>query len=142
MTAVELDIEKFRTNHPQFADEGEYPDSQIEMCFDFAVSLVGNGADCLVPYDPEKYVFDREKVLDLATCHVLSLLSQPDGGQGGRIASASQGSVSTSFDLYKTGSKSGDWWAQTQCGTLYWMLMARYRIGGRFYGLKVHHPWG
>lgn len=141
MAIVVFSPEVFRTNHPYFSDEVTFPDENLVLCFGMAEDLVGNKENSIVPYDPDNGVLDRERVLDLATCHIATLLNQPEG-QSGRIASASQGSVSTSFDLVKARSASGDWWLQTQCGSLYWMLMSRYRVGGRFYGVRPYHPWG
>lgn len=141
MGIVVFSPEVFRTNHPFFADEVTYSDEYLSECFDIAADLVGNADASIVPYDPENAVLDRERILDLATCHIATLMSWPEG-QSGRIASASQGSVSTSFDLVKTRSATGDWWNQTQCGALYWLLMSKYRTGGRFYGVRSYHPWG
>ena len=63
-------------------------------------------------------------------------------GQQGRIASASQGSVSTSFDLLKANSLTAQWWLQTPCGTQFWIMSQSYRKGGRVYISKHFHSYG
>ena len=142
MAGVGFDPEKFRILHPAFSDEVKFPDDTLQFYFDLAVEFVGNtDADSFAPYDPDNKIYTRERLLDLVTCHLLTLSQQPNG-QVGRIASATQGSVSTSFDLLKTNTFVGDWWAQTQCGAMYWTLTAKYRIGGRVYPGNNYHPWG
>lgn len=109
MAVVVFDPEKFRILHPAFSDEVKFPDETLQFYFDVAVEFVGNtDADSFAPYDPDNKIYTRERLLDLATCHLLTLSQQPNG-QVGRIASATQGSVSTSFDLLKTNTFVGDW---------------------------------
>ncbi|MGJ1042649.1 DUF4054 domain-containing protein [Staphylococcus epidermidis] len=63
--------------------------------------------------------------------------------QVGRVASASQGSVSTSFDLPKSGnSAAAEFWNRTNCGMQVWLMLAPYRLGGRIYLSNHSHPWG
>ncbi|WP_289171553.1 DUF4054 domain-containing protein [uncultured Parasutterella sp.] len=141
MAAVIFDSENFRKLYPAFSDEVAYPDELLEEYFSAAESFVGNDGNSFAPYDPSRKVFLRKRLLDLVMCHLLTLDKMPNGPVG-RVSSATQGSVSTSFDLLKTNSFIGDWWAQTKCGAMYWVLTARYRIGGRFYGGSNYHPWG
>ena len=143
MAVVEFDIEEFRTQFPKFSDETKYSDEYLEGVFEQAVVIVGNDdATSLAPYDPPKVLL-RKTLLYLATCHLATLDDNPDGVPG-RVASASQGSVSTSFDLMRSNSNSwaSQWWAQTQCGARFWLLTARFRTGGRIYpGPSNYHPW-
>lgn len=142
MAVVEFSLDEFRTQYPRFSDEEHFPDESLRLCFDMAVELIGNTDETsLAPYDPPK-VQTRKILLYLAACHFATLDADNPGGNVGRLASASQGSVSTSFDLIKSNSTAGDWWLQTQCGARFWMLTARYRLGGRFYGNQHYHPWG
>lgn len=63
-------------------------------------------------------------------------------GQPGRVTSASQGSVNTSFDLFKSNKDTADWWNQTLCGQQAWQMLKGRTKGGRFYGYKINHPFG
>lgn len=141
MAVVVFDPEKFRKWYPHFSDEEKYPDELLDAYFLMAVEFVGNDDSSIAPYNPP-LTTTREVLLYLATCHLATLDDNDLGTPVGRIASASQGSVSTSFDLIKGNSTSADWWLQTQCGARYWMLTAKYRLGGRFYTNNHYHPWG
>lgn len=138
MTAVAFQPGVFRTQFPQYADDSVYSDTLLTAYFDAAVAVLGN-EDSPVPYDPPT-VYTRQTLLYRATCHLLTL-ADSDGAPG-RLSSASQGSVSTSFDLLKANSYSGDWWAQTPCGQLVWLLLLPYTRGGRLYTAGNWHPWG
>lgn len=142
MAVVIFDPDKFREIYPAYSDEVKFSDEYLQYYFDLAVGFVGNtDADSFAPYDPENKIFLRERLLYLVTCHLLTLDQRPEG-QPGRVTSATQGSVSTSFDLLKANTFVGDWWAQTKCGAMYWTMTARFRVGGRFYGGGNFHPWG
>ena len=143
MAVVEFDVEEFRAQYPHFSDEETFTDEYLTGKFDQAVVIVGNDdATSIAPYDPPKVTL-RKTLLYLATCHLAMLDENPDGVVG-RIASASQGSVSTSFDLLKSSSNSypEQWWSQSQCGARFWLLTARFRPGGRIYpSPNRYHPW-
>lgn len=130
----------FRSLYPQFEDETVFTDTVLTAAFDEAVQILGND-NSVLPFDPQKNVFTRQIALYKATCHILTLQYLTEDAPG-RISSATQGSVSTSFDLLKTGSYTGDWWAQTACGRALWMLLLPYVRGGRLYTGSTFHPWG
>lgn len=122
---------------------GTLTETGITATYNSVASWLGADDDnSLYPYDPDNGVTLRKDVLYLATCHVITLELWSVSGQEGRIASASQGSVSTSFDLLKSNRDIANYWFQTPCGQQYWMMTASYRKGGRFYGVSHYHPWG
>ena len=145
MATVEFDLAEFLVRFPHLAkavDDETLTEAQITDTFSTVSDWLGaDDANSLYPYDPEHGIFTRKTLLYLATCHMLTLGLRPQG-QAGRVASASQGSVSTSFDLLKANSLIGDWWLQTPCGSQYWVMSASYRKGGRVYINKHYHPWG
>lgn len=141
MAIYELNVGVFRSKFPQYADVTAYPDELITNSFTVAESLVNNTNSSNIPYDPTHNIYTRGNILEYLTCHLITLSELPNS-QTGRIASASQGSVSTSFDLPKTNSVTGDWYNQTRCGQLVWILLAPYRLGGRIYNTSTYHPWG
>lgn len=141
MAVVELDIAKFRSMRPEFTEE-VISDETITALWGFACELVGNTDEkSLFAYKPELNVTTRAYALYLVLCHLCTLHLWPSG-QPGRVASASEGSVSTSFDTIKTNSLTGQWWVQTLCGATYWSFSSAFRKGGRIYTGSNYHPWG
>lgn len=137
---VTFDIDAFRSRYPHLAD---ISDATLESCFEEVCAIWGNTDErSKFEYDPEHGKITRRLFLYNATCHLATLQLWEKNGQTGRIASASQGSVSTSFDLLKTNSFTGNWWCQTPCGTTAWMLLQSLIRGGRFYGFSHNHPFG
>lgn len=126
----------------QAYETGALTEDAAALAWDVACSSLGGAGDgSPYPYNPGVSVRVREFVLYAATGHLLLLDLTPGGAQG-RITSASQGSVSTSFDLVKANKALADWWLQTPCGARFWMLTGAYRAGGRVYVRKDFHPWG
>ena len=139
---VALDIEEFRQWFPGLTEE-VISDTLLEILWQQVCSLIGNtDATSFAPYDPEATppVIERKVLLYYALCHLATLSTR--GDQPGRVASASEGSVSTSFDLTKSESQTAQWWNQTPCGSTYWTMTAKYRRGGRIYVSSDYHPWG
>lgn len=141
MAIVVFDASSFRTMFPQWSDETKYSDEYLQQYFGLACEFIPNNDASFIPYDPENGNIIREILIYRTMCHLLTLADMPNN-QVGRVASASQGSVSTSFDLLRGKSDSSQWWMQTQCGALVWQLLARYRLGGRINAIKRYHPWG
>ena len=123
-----------------FQDETKYPDELIENAYDLAVEFFSNTENSPYPYDPARGVYTRQRLIDYAVCHLLLLQDQP-ANQVGRLSSASEGSVSTSFDLPKANSVAGEYWLQTKCGQQVWLLLQPYILGGRIYIQSKYHPW-
>lgn len=145
MAVVELNAEEFRVWYPALT-ETRIPDELLEILFEHVCSIVGNDEKSLAPYNPDAQppVNDRKILLYYALCHMCTLHLRGIEDQPGRIASSSQGSTSVSFDLMqsKSQSQTSQWWNQTQCGATYWAMTAKYRLGGRLYTTRKHHPWG
>ena len=118
-------------------DAQKLTDDAIQFHFETVAEQFG----VMFPYDPVHGVNTRKRAYYLATCHLCTLALWPEG-QGGRVASASQGSVSTSFDLIKSNKWLSDYWLQTTCGQQFWVLTASYRRGGKLYTSPQFHPWG
>lgn len=142
MAVVEFDLEEFRTWFPGLS-EAVAPDAMLTAFFEQACELVGNTDETsFAPYEPDAQppVLKRKALLYYATCHLATLAAR--GDQPGRVAAASQGSVSTTFDLIQSNGQTAQWWNQTGCGATYWALTAPYRLGGRMYVGNNYHPWG
>lgn len=118
MPAVVFDKARFQTAYP----EVRATDAQLEMWFAQAESLLDNTGRSIVK-KPE----EREMLLFLLVRHFAALAERAaQGGLVGRIASASEGSVSVSADM---GAAIGNaaWYLQTPYGATYWQLTAKYR---------------
>ena len=135
MTPFTLDIETFRSIYPGLNEE-VISDQELENLWAVIVEMLGDGEGNF-PY-PENTI---QPILYAALCHLATLetngLDQP-----GRVTSAGQGSTSASIEALQANSEVGQWWYQTKCGALFWMMTKRYRVGCRFYRGSNYHPWG
>lgn len=139
---VELDLEEFREWFPGLTP-CVISDELLDILWGQVCTIVGcDDSNSFAPYDPDATppVLERKVLLYYALCHFATLSTR--GDQPGRVASASEGSVSTSFDLIKSNSQVAQWWNQTPCGSTYWALTGKYRVGGRLYVQSDFHPWG
>lgn len=142
MASVELDTNEFRNWFPGLTED-VISDELLQILWEQACMFVGNtDSTSFAAYDPDATPpkLERKVLLYYALCHIATLSTR--GDLPGRVASAGQGSVSTSFDLIRSSSQTSQWWNQTQCGATYWTMTARYRMGGRLYVGSGHHPWG
>lgn len=138
MAAVEFSPARFRERRPQF-DEERFPDAALERAFEEACLLLDNGPASPVPYDPERGVLDRERLLELLVCHLATLGARPLE-QGGPVTSVTEGSVSVSYRV--PGDGEGAFFRQTSYGETYWRAARGYALGGRYAGMVSYHPWG
>lgn len=125
---VVFDSAAFVAQYPAFAAYNTAHSTGLQGYFDTATLFLNNTASSFV-----QVVARRSQLLNMLVAHLATL----DGvltaaGQGsqagrvGRLASASEGSVSTSFD---NGSQSAGaaFYQQTQYGSTYWNATAPYR---------------
>ena len=118
MPAVVFDKARFQAAYP----EVQAGDAQFAMWFTQAESLLDNTDHSIV-----KKLAEREMLLFLLLRHFAALSERAaQGGLVGRIASASEGSVSVSADMGAVGSNAA-WYLQTPYGSTYWQLTAKYR---------------
>lgn len=80
-------------------------------------------------------------LLNMLTAHI-AYLAVPGRDSVGRVSSASEGSVSASFDMQAPGSAA--WFAQSKYGIAFWQATAQYRTAriyrGRPRNLDPHNP--
>lgn len=122
MAIVVFDIAAFRERYPEF---DTVSDSLLNAYFVEATVYLDN-TDCSVVTDPAI----RAVYLNMLVAHLAALNSGVNGqapsGLVGRVASASEGSVSVS--LGDVPSSSASWWyLQTPYGAAYWQATAAYR---------------
>lgn len=139
MAVVVFDAEEFREGRPQFTEE-LISDAELETCFEMACLILDNTDKSRIPYDPDNGVTTRKTLLYMLVCHIATLSLWPIG-QSGPVASASEGSVSTSFQQITLGSGS-EWYSLTPCGMAFWKATAPYRLGLISKKPRHFHPWG
>lgn len=130
---VDLDVAAWRASFPRHAAA---TDEQIALWWETAIGIVDNGPRSPIPYDPPA-VLTRRTILHALVCHLAALDQRGDGAVG-RVASAAEGSVNTSFD-YGAQSARAAWWNQTQCGATAWLLLKPWRTGGLYFGGGCGH---
>ncbi|MBF0858168.1 DUF4054 domain-containing protein [Gluconobacter sp. LMG 31484] len=121
---VTFDYETWSALYPALASSTNQ--TQASDFFDQAGDTLNN-----TPRSPVQNLGRRARLLNLLTAHIAQLnLPASAGGNGagtvGRIASASEGSTSVSFDM---GAQSGSaaWFMQTQYGAMFWQATAYLR---------------
>lgn len=129
MAVVTFDPAAFKVAFPEFAD---VPDARLDMLFGLVTATVLDNTDA----SPVTDIVQRSALLSLLVAHMLTLYGTGVAGAGGsgtgtapvgRLASATEGTVSTSFAYTAGGSPSADWYNQTQYGAMYWIMMAPFR---------------
>lgn len=146
MAKVCLDLAEFHHQYPEVELKSIAP-GVIDASWQVAVSIVGDDdSNSFAPFNPKKNEYERQTLLYLALAHLLKLrlntISGANSGLTGRITSASEGSVSVTVEAFKADSLTAQWWSQTEEGALYWLLTAKYRLGGRLVTVSESHPWG
>lgn len=127
MAVVVFDPAQFKAAFPEFAS---VPDARLTVLFTLATGIVDN-----TDASPVVDVTLRTSMFYYIVAHLLTLFGYttstgevvPPIGVVGRVASASEGTVSTSLAYSVPANASEAWWTQTQYGALYWMLSLPYR---------------
>lgn len=123
MAIVVFDINAFRERYPEF---DTVSDTLLNAYFVEATVYLDN-TDC----SPVTDVNVRAVYLNMLVAHIAALNSgvggQKPSGLVGRVASASEGSVSVSTGEVPV-SPSSWWYLQTPYGAAYWQATARYRV--------------
>ena len=139
--AVAWEEAVWRDLYPQFS---AITSAQLSALWEMAVTIVPNTETSVIPYDPDNGVYARRIILYALMCHLATLATWDANGQAGALASASEGSVSASFQMpqYPATSVSAQWYNQTLCGRTAFNLLRSYALGGRYYAVKTFHPYG
>ena len=141
-TVVVWDQADFQTYYPQFSEN--ITAEQFTALWEMANTLVNNTATSPIPYDPDNGIYVRKIVLYAVVCHLATMSLWGASGQSGPVTSASEGSVSVSFQIptLPGGGVTAQWYNQTPCGRTAWMFLRRLSLGGRYYGAPNFHPYG
>lgn len=130
MAIVVLDITKFRDMFPEFSNVTA---SALQFLFDQATDYLNN-TECSLVIDATK----RERFLYLLMAHLAYVRygdANGNGGSGlvGRLASASEGSVSVSSDAGQVEFRYM-WYTQSPYGMDYWQATKVYRMANYYPG--------
>ena len=131
MAIVTFDPAAFKTGFPEF---GAYPDARLQFFFTMAEQSILDNTD----NSPVMDVDYRTQLFNMLVGHMCLLLGngvQPSPGAAppGRLSSATEGTVSSSFEyILPPGSAMAAWFNQTKYGAMYWMATAQFRSARYF----------
>ena len=139
--AVEWNEAEWRVLYPQFAS---VTSAQLSALWKMATEIISNSEGSPIPYDPSVGIYARQIILYALMCHLATIATQEAAGQPGTLTNASEGSVSAGFYMpqFPAGGVAGAWYNQTPCGRTVWVMLRRFSLGGRYYGMKYIHPFG
>ena len=139
--AVTWDEAEWRALYPQFAT---VTSEQLTVLWRMATSIIDNTEGAFIPYDPANGIYARQIILYALMCHLATIATQDAAGQPGTLTNATEGSVSAGFYMptFPAGGVSAAWYSQTPCGRTVWMMLRRFSLGGRYYGMHYVHPYG
>ncbi len=119
---VTFDPAAFKSAFPAFST---VPDAALTFNFNLATIQLNNSYNSVVQDEPT-----RAQLLNLVTAHITAILNGVNGqaptGTVGRVANATQGSVSVQLE-FRTDSEAASFYAQTTWGSLFWQLTVVYR---------------
>lgn len=130
MAVVTLDIASFRAMYPEFSNVS---DAILPFLFDQSTDYLNN-----TDYSLVDDVVKRERLLYMLMAHLAYVRygdNRKRGGSGmvGRIASATQGSVSVSSDLGPIEFRYA-WYTQSPYGMDFWQATKVYRMANYYPG--------
>lgn len=116
-----FDPADFRLRRPEFKD---ITDAELWQAWDEATAFFPYAR--YYPTNPAK----AKVVMYLLVCHLLTLGLWGKDGQPGRVASATEGTVSISFTALSGAGNDEQFFDQTPCGQKFWMLTQGFPLGG------------
>lgn len=118
---VVFDASEFLALYPQF--NNVYTPEQLTQFFNVACLLCDNTENSKITD-----LAERKTLLYMLVCHIATLM-QRGTAMPGLITAATEGKVSVSLQAY---TNNPNWYNQTQCGSIYWISTAKYRVGMRY----------
>ena len=115
---VVFNANEFLALYPQF--NNVFTPEQLQQFFNAACLLCDN-----TPNSKIANLDERKTLLYMLVCHIATLM-QRGTGMVGLLTSATEGKVSVGLQSY---TNNPNWYKQTQCGSMYWLATAKYRVG-------------
>lgn len=134
-----FDYSAWSLRYPDLASQVAQPTAQLY--FNESELYCDNTATSIISNDSERAI-----ILNMLTAHI-AFLNAPLGGQPssplvGRIANATEGSVSVTAEM-NVPDGSAQWFAQTKYGASAWQALAKYRsMQYRRGPVRRANPWG
>lgn len=131
---VTLDVPTFVVSYPEFtgfASGAPLTSAKISNAFALAQTVLNNTCRSRVQ-DANL----RDTLLQLLTAHITFLTYGSNDGAGsvnpapgiiGRVASATEGSITVAAEFGGDGGPTQDWYTSTRYGAMYWVAAAQYR---------------
>ena len=153
MAVVTFAPSAFKAAYPEFAD---VPEARLQALFVQASATLLDNSDGSIVTNIEQ----RAALLDLLVAHLATLYGTTVLGAGnagpsgtvGRVASATEGSVSTSLEYRAAASATEAWYNQTPYGAQFWAMTAMFRSfrytalgrsgAGHSLDFRNPYPWG
>ena len=120
-SVVVFDAIEFLALYPQF--NNVFTPEQLTQFFNVACLLCDNTGNSKITD-----LAERKTLLYMLVCHIATL-QQRGTGMVGLLTSATEGKVSVGLQAY---TNNPNWYSQTQCGSMYWLATAKYRVGMRY----------
>ena len=120
-SVVVFDASEFLALYPQF--QNVFTAEQLTQFFDAACLLCDNTENSKI-----SDLAERKTLLYMLVCHIATL-QQRGTGMVGLLTSATEGKVSVGLQAY---TNNPNWYSQTQCGSMFWLATAKYRMGMRY----------
>lgn len=150
---VVFNYPEFIIQYPQFAPQADGRGMTQPVAQSFFNRVVDGGLVDNTPQSPITDLFQRTILLNLAVAHLAYLggvLNPSQANTVGRVASATQGSVSVSLDYDAKGGLGAAFWNQTSYGAQFYMMTLSFRTafyvppplplptipGGAFFGRR------
>ena len=121
VNVVVFDATEFLALYPQF--NNVFTPEQLQQFFNVACMICNNTNNSKVTD-----LTERKTLLYMLVCHIATLM-QRGTGMVGIISSATEGKVSVGLQNIIN---NPNWYNQTQCGSMYWLATAKYRVGMRY----------
>ena len=116
-----FNIQLFRSVYPQFE---ALSDEQLTFMWQNALMISGLADDTRIPES------QKQNLLFMLVCHLATLAQR---GTAGALTGATEGSVSASFSTLQGKGDDADWFNLTPCGSAYWQVIKKYRLGGLWF---------
>lgn len=120
----------FIARYPEFSSQA----AALPAYFAEATLLLSNSVNSRVPQ-----IETRTPLLWMLTAHIAALYAPAASGLVGRIASASEGSVSVSAEMPNQ-ARGSAYYLQTKYGAQYWQSTARFRQARYILGQSTGSP--
>lgn len=129
MATLEFDVAQFRADFPEFADEQQYTDDELQSCWDAATCYVSDEDYGVICGDC------RQRALNLMTAHLCKIQDNVNKGKTNAFVSSSTVDKVSVTIVPPPQSSYWDWWLSlTSYGQQLQALLSVRSVGGMYLG--------